>query len=284
MAWRGFLAARLFPAATRLHAHFEDSVESVLARIPADATHFLFHISATITTAFTSSRADLLAALGARGIRTINASLTDISKPAIQRQCAELSLPVALAARTLPADTPVIVKKSLNFAGKTEKYLPQSELARLGMHLAHHVPDPENYRIMPAGDVPQPWWDDPALCIERYISNDEGRYHRALLWQDRLAVLEAINPHPIKKAAGNASSHWLRFRLVDGRYRPADGSRADLEPLLAQVAAYARATGLRFGAIDTVLSNSGEYYLIDVNTTPFTRPIHEEIYDHLGGA
>lgn len=280
----GFLAARLFPAATRLHAHFEDSVESVLARIPPETTHFLFHISVTITTAFPASRAGLLAALAARGIRTINAGVTDISKPAIQRQCAEFSLPVALAARTLPADTPVIVKTSLNFAGKTEKYLPQSELARLGMHLAQHVPDPGNYRIIAAGEVPQSWWDDPALCIERYISNDEGRYHRALLWQDRLAVLEAINPHSIKKADGNVSNRWLRFRLVGGRYRSADGLDSDLEPLLTQVAAYAHATGLSFGAIDAVLSNRGEHYIIDVNTTPFTRPIHAEIYDHLGGA
>src|SRR5882757_5846463 len=34
MAWRGFLAARLFPAATPLHARFDDSVDAVLATIP----------------------------------------------------------------------------------------------------------------------------------------------------------------------------------------------------------------------------------------------------------
>ena len=114
MAWRGFLASSLFPAATRLHARFDDSVEAVLARIPPQATHFLFHLNVSVTTGFPASRAELLAALAARGIRPINEGVTDISKPFIQRACAALSLPSTLAARTMPPDTLVMIKSSLN--------------------------------------------------------------------------------------------------------------------------------------------------------------------------
>jgi hypothetical protein len=230
MAWQGFLAESLFPAATRLRARFDDSIETVLADIPSQATHFLFHINVTVTAGFPARRAELLAALAARGIRTINDRVTDITKPLMQQVCASLALPVALAERTMPADTPVIVKTSLNHGGKTERYLPPAELARLNMRLAPPALGPENYPIMRAGDVPVASWDDPALCIERFISNDEGRYHRAYLWQDRLVLWEGINPAPIKKTFADVSSRTSRFILIEGRYRPLAGSDADRRP------------------------------------------------------
>jgi hypothetical protein len=136
--------------------------------------------------------------------------------------------------------------------------------------LGREVPDMLPLREQVAAtrplSVPAPWWDDPALCIERFISNDQGRYHRAYLWQDRLAMVEAINPAPVKKTRGNVWSRTLWFCRVDGRYRPANESDPGPERLLAQVAAFA-----------------GEYYIIDVNTTPYTRPSHSEFLDHLRG-
>jgi hypothetical protein len=222
MAWRGFLASRLFPAATPLHARFDDSVEAVLAKIPPNATHFLFHINVSVTAGFPARRAELLAALEARGIRTINDCVTDISKPALQRTFASLALPVVLADRTLPADTPVIVKTSLNHGSETERYLPAAELTRLGMHLAAPGVGPD-YRVMPASDVPGPSWDDKALCIERVISNDEGRYHRAYLWQDRLVLWEGINPAPTKKSFADTSNRFC----VSSWSRAGTGPRRD---------------------------------------------------------
>ncbi len=290
MAWRGFLAARLFPAATPLLARFDDSVEAVLAAIPAGATHFLFHINVSVTAGFPARRAELLAALAARGIRTINDRITDISKPSLQRMLAFLALPVVLADRTMPADTPVIVKTSLNHGGQTERYLPAAELARLGMHLAPPGVGAEDYRIMPAGDVPGPAWDDKALCIERFISNDEGRYHRAYLWQDRLVLWEGINPAPIKKSFADTSNRLSRFVLVEGRYRPMAGSDTGPEALLEQLAAFAPAIGLSFATIDAVCDDGGRHYIIDVNTTPYIdvdtphfRSRAADILDHLGG-
>jgi hypothetical protein len=284
MAWQGFLASSLFPAATRLRARFDDSVEAVLAAIPARATHFLFHINVTVTAGFPARRAELIAALAARGIRTINDRATDLSKPFVQRVCASLALPVALADRSMPAATPVIVKTSLNHGGQTERYLPASELARLGMHLGEPGMGPANYPIMRAGDVPGPSWDDKALCIERFISNDEGRYHRAYLWQDRLVLWEGINPAPIKKTFSDVSSRTSRFVLVDGRYRPVAGSDPGPQALLAQLATFVTAIGFSFGTIDTVCDNDGRHYIIDVNTTPYFRSRAPDILDHLSGA
>jgi hypothetical protein len=283
MAWRGFLASSLFPAATRQHARVDDSVEAVMGRIPTQATHFLFHLNVSVTTGFPECRAQLLAELAARGIRPINDGVTDISKPFIQRACATLSLPSTLAARTLPPDTPVMIKSSLNAGGKTEKYLSPAVLAKLGMHMAENVV-PEDYKVMRAADVPSQWWDDPSLCIERYISNEQGRWHRIYIWRDRIVLREAINPNPVKKMGGDVKSRLLRFVLVGGRYRASDGSDPGPERLLEHLAAFIPAIGLHFGTLDAVSNDDGEHYIIDVNTTPFFGSRSAYVLDHLGGA
>jgi hypothetical protein len=284
MARRGFLVASLFSKATYLRAQPDDKAAAVLGAIPPQATHLLFHLSATITTSFPASRGELLDALAARGIQTINDRASDISKPFIQRTLAALSLPSALAERSLQPETPVFVKTSLNFGGKTERHLPPAELQRLGMHLSNQVGGPSAYKTMPAADVPPQWWDDPALCIERYISNADGRWHRALVWQDRLVLVEGINRYRIKKLATNIESRSFYCTLVDGRYRAPTGMSAIVERVLTQLAVFVPAFGLEFGAIDLVSSDSGEPYIIDVNTTPYFLVQDANVLDHLGGA
>ncbi len=237
----------------------------------------------SVTTGFPASRAELLAALAARGIRPINEGVTDISKPFIQRACAALSLPSTLAARTMPPDTLVMIKSSLNAGGKTEKYLSPAVLAKLGMHLAENVV-PEDYKVMRVADVPSQWWDDPSLCIERYISNRQGRWHRLYVWQDRLVLREAINPNLVKKMAGDVKSRLLRFVRVEGQYRASEGVEPGLERLLAHLATFIPAVAFRFGTLDAVSNDGGEHYIIDVNSTPFFGSRSAYVLDHLGGA
>jgi hypothetical protein len=287
--WRarqGYLATSLFPAATFLGARPDDSAAAVLDAIPAQSTHFLFHLGATITMGFPSGRAELLAALAMRGIQPINGRVSDISKPFIQRTLAALALPSVLADRTMPPETPVIVKTSLNFGGKAERQLPPAELQRMGMHLASQVSGPSYYKIMGAAGVPAQWWDDPSLCIERYITNDENRWHRAIIWQDRLVLVEGINRYRIKKLATNVESRSFYFTFVDGRYRASTSTDTSprIERVLAQLAAFVPSFGLQFGAIDVVSSNSDEPYIIDVNTTPYFLVKAADVLDHLGGA
>ncbi len=273
----------LFPGATRLPLGFDDTVDAVLAQIPAGTTHFLFHLNVSITTDLPACRDELIRALATRGIRTINGRATDISRPFIQRFCAAHALNVCLATRDLPDGTPVIVKSSLNHGGKTERDLPPSEVARLGLHLPPHGLGPANYKVVRAGAVPPAIWDDPSLSIERFISNDDGRYHRAYIWRDRLVMRDAINPALIKKTFDDVSSTMSRFTLIDGRYRPV-GTDPGPQALLAQLAVLVPAYGLDFGTIDAMLDNEGRHYIVDVNTTPFYLTRSPEIEEHLGSA
>jgi len=137
---------------------------------------------------------------------------------------------------------------------------------------------------MRAADVPAQWWDDPALCIERYISNHQDRWHRAYVWRDRLCLREAINPALVKKSGGNVSIREFRFALIDGRYRTNAGSDPGPAGLLEQLAVFVPAIGLQFGAVDAVSNDTGEHYIIDVNSTPFFATRSAETLEHLGGA
>src|SRR5205085_971583 len=184
----------------------------------------------------------------------------------------------------MPPETPVMVKTSLNFGGKTERSLLPAELKRMGMHLSSHLTGPSDYRVIRVADVPQQWWDDPSLCIERYIANNHSRWHRAIVWQDRLILVEGINPYPIKKLATNVESRSFYCTRVDGRYRASAQVAASIEHLLKQLAVFVPAIGLEFGAIDVVSSNGGEHYVIDVNTTPYFLVKAADVLDHLGGA
>src|SRR5262249_25803194 len=150
-----------------------------------------------------------------------------------------------------------------------ERQLPLPELQRMGMHLARHVSGPSAYKIVRADAVPPQLWDDPSLCIERYITNDQDRWHRAIIWQDRLVLVEGINRYRIKKLATNVESRSFYCTLVDDRYRVSTEASPRIERVLAQLAVFVPAFGLQFGAIDVVSSNSGEPYIIDVNTTPY---------------
>jgi len=50
-----------------------------------------------------------------------------------------------------------------------------------------------------------------------------------------------------------------------------------------QLAVFVPAFGLQFGTIDVVSNNSGEHFIIDVNTTPYFLVRAADILDHLGG-
>jgi len=84
--------------------------------------------------------------------------------------------------------------------------------------------------------------------------------------------------------ATNVESKTFYFTLVEGRYRAIPQSDTTHERLLAQLAVFVPAFGLQFGTIDVVSNNSGEHYIIDVNTTPYFLVRAADVLDHLGGA
>ncbi|MFL6846324.1 MAG: hypothetical protein ACJ8ER_15765 [Allosphingosinicella sp.] len=283
--WEGYLAAHLFHDSVRIRAELADRSRDVLQRLPPDCGSLLFHLDCSQTARFPEKRVELIHALRDRGIRPINELVEDITKPFIQRLCQQLGLPTTALSGDVPPMTRVIVKTALNHGGEPEATLSPYQRARLGLPpVSQVVRNALDYRVSTWAEVPKRWLGDPALQIERFVSNRQNRWFRAFVWLDRLCLVEAINPHPIKKMTTNSARHDHNFLLRAGRYISSDGAQDVDETLLKTLASVVSAMKLEFGTIDAVCSDDPVYYVVDVNTTPYWRVPHSPTIAHLRGA
>src|SRR5688572_8785976 len=196
----GYFIQAIVPDFTPVPARLDDTLNDVLQAIPPAATHFAFHLNCTITERFPEERAALVEALRTRGVQVLNAGATDISKQRVQRLTAELGLNTVTATREGDPNEMVIVKTDLNFGGDSEWALSDEQRAGLGIREGSDIIwKPNHYRVIPRKEVEAPWWTDPRLVCERFITNREERWYRVFQFLDRLAVCELSNPNQIKK-------------------------------------------------------------------------------------
>jgi hypothetical protein len=272
-----FLCHELFPRAHVLHASPVDTAERILARIPERARRFLFHVNLTLTARFPRDRARLVAALERRGIEPLNHRVVDVSKRALQATLVRLGLATTQAARRGDPRELLIVKTNYNAGGRQEQKLRRGRRVRLGIAPASRViTRSRGYRVMPRRQVPSAYWDDPALFIERYVSNAAGRYFRAYVLHERIAVSAITSTRRVKKAdPGLPRENHL---LVRGRAHDSVP-----EPLRALVERFTHALSLDYGTLDVVEADDGAFHLVDLNTTPYWGRAESQsaLIDHL---
>jgi len=264
-AWHGFLLPRAFPESIRLTAHPNEEAKDVLARLPADASAFAFHLNVTFAKGFPRHRFDLVRGLTQRGIVPLNAGVLDISKRAIQTKCAELGLPVAAAHRDGDPDARVIVKSNHNYGGHGDRLLPMEQAAAAGPLPSALVSTHEEYRVLPRRDVPDDWWDDPGLAIERYIENPANRIYRITFFADAVVVYRMTNPHVVKKVRDSTSREIIYTTLADlGRGHPGVGAS-----VCDAIVRYIEGAAFDFGALDIMEDELDDAHIIDANTTSY---------------
>jgi hypothetical protein len=263
-AWHGFLLARAFPEAIRLPAHPDEDAAAVLDRLPSGASAFAFHLNVTFGNAFPRDRANLVRGLVSRGIVPLNAGVVDISKRAIQAQCAALGLPVAAARRDGDPDERVIVKSNHNYGGYADRLLPPTN-GGAGPSPSSLMANNTEYRVLPLRDVPVAWWNDPALAIERYIENPAQRIYRITVIGESVVVYRMTNPHLLKKVKDSTTRETFRTTLSVLTRGHADIAR----PVCEATVRYVEASGLDFGALDIVEDGSDHPHIIDANATSY---------------
>jgi len=214
----GYLLHGLVPEAALVAAKPEHTVDAVLRLISPGAGVFLFHIDATFTGAFPLCRRALIEALERRGIRTVNGGATDISKNSIQRHCRELGLNTTAIDRSGAPDEMLIVKSNYNFGAWGEKRLSRRQRRLLGTgEISSIVGHELDYKILPRRRIPEAWWTDRGLVVEKFIENSQERYFKVYLALERIAVSDITDPDRIKKAAGGAKRvHSLFTAAPDG--------------------------------------------------------------------
>lgn len=266
-AWWQFKMVRAMPEAVRVTARPGERAEDVLARCPAGAVAFAFHLNATFSARIPHAREDLVSGLVDRGVVPINASVTNISKRWLHSQCAACGLPVAAAPRHGDADERLIIKTNHNFGATSERLLPPGLLAELEIAPpSTHVADATGYRVLRRCEVPDAWWADPTLAVERYIENRSNRIYRVSFAGRRFDVLSLINTNVIKKV-DQASE---RATYMCDRDRLARGAVPGVEPAVGVTAVrFVDYAGIDFGSLDVMLDHDGQAYVLDVNSTPY---------------
>ncbi|HUQ21272.1 MAG TPA: hypothetical protein VM099_16790 [Gemmatimonadaceae bacterium] len=275
-----FLLNKVVPDATNIEAAVDDDLEAVITRIPADAACFHFHLNCTLTSLFPPARNELIAFLRKRKIAAINASLTDISKRTIQRRCRELGLSTTAAARTGDGDELIIVKTDLNFGGDSEWALTPGDRATLGIGAGStHMWKANDYQVLARKDIEESWWSDQSLVTEKYIGNKEEKWYRAVLLFDRIVLRELVNPTQIKKVGQSVVTRQWSLDASDERTfgdSPAN--------LVRDLITFSRAFSMDFGAIDIMVDDAEEPFIIDVNSTPALHIAQPLLVEHLRGA
>jgi hypothetical protein len=279
-----FLIARLYPDRCSIPVDPAEHAREVLKQLPSGLQYFFFHLNGTFTADFLKSRELLLAGLHERGVTTLNADITDISKSLLQKTCLQTDgLNSTLATREGDPAELLIAKTNLNYAGKIEALLTSRQQRRIGLSPQSPLMDSvlsrvQEYPVLPRREIPADWWQEPQIVIERFISNSDERFYRIHVLRDRISITDAIVPGVVKKLAGGikAKHHYFTFAQLDAAH-PSPATAPEAAPAISPVLLnLTRQTRLLqqhlhfdFAAIDAVVDDSGNTYLIDVNVTPW---------------
>lgn len=278
-----FLSHRLFPDAPRLWINPGTPAARVLAKLPAGCEQVISALNLTQPHRVLPEMPALAAALAARGIPLLNARVTDHGKRALHALSARLGLPSAAAGPQGPPDELLIVKAEHNSGANIERALTAEERATLGLPaIPAHVPERDDYDVLPRRAVPAASFADPFLAVERFLAHPEGLLYRLFLAgrhgalylrRSGATVVRGTNSEMLAawRLTATADGWRLQEPLLPAGRAPAGHPLEDL-PLPAVLATARRAAegaGLELGAMDLLAEADGTAYILDLNSTPY---------------
>jgi hypothetical protein len=259
----------IYPGARRIPAGFDDTPAAILNRLPPDTRFFLYHIDLTKSHAFPNGRAELTQMLLARGIEVLNSNITDVSKPFLHQACVRAGINCPKAESEGESDELIMVKTAANCGGASERKLPPKRRKQLGVPEPHdEISHTQLYKVLPRRAVPTEWWVDPRLSFDSYIANRANRFWRIYSFLDRIVLTEAAAPGFCKKPDGAEYRH-NSFGKFTANGLDVEKKAFEVSPkLVSQVIGIVHELKMSFGTIDLAGDDLGDYYVIDVNTTP----------------
>ncbi|HEX4053603.1 MAG TPA: hypothetical protein VHX86_05000 [Tepidisphaeraceae bacterium] len=269
--WRDMLVTSILPRARRIAADFEQSPRQLLAKLPRRAKTLLIHLDISDNAPFIADAAEFISILTQREIRVLNCRCRDIRKTTVQSHCIRLGLPSVTAAATGLDDELLIVKSDLNSGGEREQKLSDAQKARFNLPAAGgRITGPADYRVTRRADLPRDTWNDPHLVVEQYIKNTLGRFFRVYVALNAIVISEAYDDALVKRMAGpiRRCNHrlWRHGELL----HPQSANDSKLPPRLLHTAGvFVDSFHVDYGAIDIVESAAGDFYVVDVNKTPY---------------
>jgi hypothetical protein len=269
--WSGLLIRSVWPKSRRIEAKFREAPHEIAARLPRKTKLLLIHLDISVMLPFIPDAPALIDVLFKRNVRVLNCMAPDIRKRTIQSRCRDFGLPTVTAPVTGPDDELLIVKTDLNSGGERELLLSPAQRAECGL-AAHpgRMKHPDDYFVGRRGDLTADIWNDPTLVVERYIKNPLDRFFRVYVVVNAVVISEAYTDAHVKRMAGRIRrhNHWL-WREGQTLYADSDAVAKLPSRLLHTAGIFLNRFQLDYGAIDVVEGQDGEFFVVDVNKTPY---------------
>jgi hypothetical protein len=271
--WFGFMVEVLYPTAHRVTLAPGDKVSRVVAALPPSTRGVLMNLNLSFTADFLELDAGWPA-----GLPVLNASATDVRKRTLHTRASAVGVPSARAAESGPPDERLIVKTTLNYAGKPERLMRERwpERAR---SFTTDISDREEYVICRRDEVATTTWADPTLVVERYITNPDGLFIRTYVVGPAAVVTLAWASGDIKKLSLPQNDRRDYYFWDATPLGPTSDVAARA---LAVARPLASALGADFCGVDCAVDVDGTIIPVDVNKTPYWgHPRQSPVLAHL---
>lgn len=269
-AWEGFLLTHVLGNdSVRIEAdpfkefpaeHFNficDSFDTVCFQINLSVRHKLPIRTRELTDRFIE-----------RGLYVVNGMVQDIRKSTLHAHLEAIGLPSLKTTPIGHVNELLFVKTNLNYGGDLERWLAPEETAAGGLdQLVAPNFGAYHYRMMTRGAIEESLWTNPAIVIEKYVANTENSFYRVYFSGERIIIVHAFSPAVIKKLSNDPRDTNY---VTDLDHLKAGTDELEVnENLKRDVVRFIENTPVEFGCIDLVHDGENNYYIVDLNLTPW---------------
>src|SRR6185436_769750 len=174
-AWKGFLLNHVLrEKAVQIEVDpFRELPSDEFERICDSFTTVCFQINLSVRSRLPLRIRDLTDRFKERGIYVVNGLVQDIRKSTLHAHLEAIGLNSPGATQSGAADEMLFVKTNLNYGGDLERWLPPESIAAGGLE---HLVSPiirgaYYYQTLERKMLHADMWTDPAIVIEKYVTN-----------------------------------------------------------------------------------------------------------------
>jgi hypothetical protein len=276
-AWNGFLLAHVLGEnAERIETDpFREFPSAQFDRICDSLSTVCFQINLSVRGRLPLRIRDLTNRFAERGVYVVNGLVQDIRKSTLHAHLEAIGLSSPGAAPTGPPDEILFVKTDLNYGGELERQLSPENIAAGGLEdLISPDIGAYRYQTVERGKMREGVWTDPAMVVEKYVSNAENSFYRVYFSGKQIIIVKAYAPSVIKKLSNDPRDTNFVTDL-DHLYDDTDEIALSAS-LKRDVATFVEKTPVEFGCIDMVHDGQDNHYIVDLNLTPYAGP---RVYD-----
>ncbi|MBY8961785.1 hypothetical protein KJK34_03360 [Flavobacterium sp. D11R37] len=266
MSGEGFLFPSIFNTSKIIEGKIGHKTSEIIDQINSSQGYFLFHINLTYTNYFFEDRKVLIEALLNKNLVPINANITNTTKRNIQELCKKNKINTVSAKEEGDLNELLIIKTDYNYAGISESKLTSSEKKKLQIIDSSHPLD-IYYKIMPRKNVEKGVWYDSSLVVEKFINNKQNLFYRVHKLFNHLVVTEMVDSNLIRKVPDGLPVLNYYYDL-DIDYTQ-DKNFLRFNSIITQIQKLSIDAEIDYAAFDVVKSDNDNYYIIDINLTPY---------------